>query len=914
MTTIPPTRTLGIPAPRFLRGRVRTGWLLLPAAGVLLAAPAAAQNGGTPQTVPSPAALQTAAKEAPAGARTLRASTGASIRVDGQLDEAAWQDAPVAEGFVQRRPNPGAPSNLRTEVRVHFGEGVLYVAARMFDAPDSIAAQLSRRDATGTYSDWFTVMLDSDLDRRSAFTFAVSPRGVRRDGITTEAGRTDLTWDAVWEARTAVDSLGWTAELAIPLSQLRFSPGQTTWGVNFSREVARRDELAYWVALLPNQPGFVSRFGALEGVSGVGSAGRLELEPYTLSRVTRAPGDARNPFYAHNDVFASAGLDLRYRLTSNLTLTGTVNPDFGQVEADPAVVNLTAFETFLPERRSFFVQGSDIFDFRIGSEYDTEMLFYSRRIGRTPLGTAPRGATFVDRPDLTTILGAAKVSGKTSGGWSVGVLDVVTAPEYARYTMPNGIQDRARVEPTTHYGVARLSKDFRGGRSALGGLFTTTNRLLEAGDSLDFMRSDALVGGLDGRHRFGKNRYEVTGFAVGSYVQGSARAIAATQTNSTHYFQRPDATHVEFDPDRTSLGGYASDLQLAKIGGNWTWKLRGSARSPGFEINDLGYQRQADRITQAGELRYARYTPSGVFRNWSVTGNQSLEWTYGGEQLQQLASVNSAFQLRNFWGGFAMLQRGSSVLNVANLRGGPALYVPGYTGAVLMLNSDLRKPVSANLFANLYRTDEDGGGSATLNPSVSVRPSPRWNLSLGSLLSWNTDRAQYVDQRSVSGETRYFAGRLQQTTTSLTARLNYTFSPSLSFQFYAQPFVSAGSYDGFQVVEDSRAPAFGDRFAALEGGSVVRDDATGRYRVDLDGNGTFDTTIRNPSFNTKQLRSNAVLRWEYRPGSTLFLVWNQGRSDFRPDGSYDVNRDFGRLFGARGSNTVLVKLSYWFNP
>jgi hypothetical protein len=910
MITKPPTRTPGAATPLLTEGRGRARRLLLSTAGFLVAVPLVAQEASAPA-----AATQAVSAAAPAGPRLLRASTGAAIRVDGRLDEPAWAEASVAEGFVQRRPDPGAPSNLQTQVRVLFGEGVLYVAARMADSPDSIAAQLARRDATGTYSDWFSVMLDSDLDRRSAFTFSVSPRGVRRDGITTETGRTELTWDAVWEARTAVDSLGWTAELAIPLSQLRFSPGQTTWGVNFAREVARRDELSYWVALLPNQPGFVSRFGGLEGVEGVGSAARLELEPYTVSRVTRAPGNGRNPFYSSNDVFASAGLDLRYRLTSNLTLTGTINPDFGQVEADPAVVNLSAFETFLPERRPFFVQGSDIFDFRIGSEFDTEMLFYSRRIGRVPLGSAPRGASFVDQPDLTTILGAAKVSGKTSGGWSVGILDVVTAPEYARFTMPSGIQDRARVEPTTHYGVARISKDFRSGRSAIGTLFTTTNRLLEPRDSLDFLRSDALVAGLDGRHRFGGNRYEVTGWTVGSYVRGSARAIAATQQHASRYFQRPDASHVEFDADRTSLGGYASDLQVAKIAGNWTWKLRGSTRSPGFEINDLGYQRQADRITQAGELRYARYKPAGAFRSWSVTGNQALEWTFGGEQVQQLASANSAFQLSNFWSGFAMVQRGSSVLNVANLRGGPALHMPGYTGGVLMLNSDLRKPVSANLFANLYRTDGEGaGGSATLNPSLSVRPSPRWNLSVGPSLSWNTDRAQYVDQRRVAGETRYFAGRLRQTTTSLTARLNYTFSPALSFQFYAQPFVSAGSYDRFQVVEDSRAPAFGDRFAALQDGAVLRDAAAGRYQVDVDGDGDFDTTIRDAAFNTKQLRSNAVLRWEYRPGSALFVVWNQGRSDFRPDGSFDLDRDVNRLFGARGSNTLLVKLSYWFNP
>jgi hypothetical protein len=871
---------------------------------VLLAAHAAAQ-----EPVPAPVART---PEAAAAIPRLVAGRGTGIRVDGVLDEAAWAGAAAAEGFTQRRPNPGTPSGLRTEVRVLFGEGVLYVGARMYDSPDSIAAQLARRDATGTYSDWLTVLLDSDHDRRSAFNFAVNPRGVRRDGITSDAGRTDLAWDAVWDARTATDSLGWTVEMAIPLSQLRFSPGQTTWGVNFSREVARRDEVSYWAALLPNQSGFVSRSGTLAGVEGVGSAARLELEPYTVSRVTRAPGDGRNPFYSENDLFASAGLDLRYRLTSSLTLTGTINPDFGQVEADPAVVNLTAFETFQPERRPFFVQGSDIFDFRIGSEFDTEMLFYSRRIGHAPFGTAPGTASFTEPVDLTRILGAAKVSGRTSRGWSVGLLDVVTAPEHSRYVLADGTRGSVRVEPTTHYGVARVSKDFRAGRSALGTIFTATNRLLEEGDSLDFLRSDAYVAGVDGRHRFASNGYEVTGWLVGSHARGSERAITATQRNASRYFQRPDATHLELDPERTSLSGYATDLQVAKIAGNWTWRARGSTRSPGFEINDLGYQRQADRVSEATELRYARYKPAGAFRAWSVTGNQTLEWTFGGEKVQQLASVNSAFQLTNFWGGFAIVQRGSPVLNVVNLRGGPALYTPGYTGAVLIMNTDLRKPVSGNLYANLYRTDGDGGGSASLSPTVSLRPSPRWNLSAGPSLSWNTNREQYLDQRNVAGTTRYFTGRLQQTTASLTTRFNYTFSPSLSFQLYAQPFVSAGRYDRFNVVDDSHSASRGERFTPLDG-RVQRDSASGRYRVDLDGNGTFDTSVREASFNVKQLRSNSVLRWEYRPGSTLFVVWNQGRSDFRPDGSFDVARDFDRLFAADGSNTLLVKLSYWFN-
>ena len=878
--------------------------LALALTAALLAASRAVAQAPAPLAAPAAAAVPVLQARPAAG----------DVQLDGRLDEAAWASAPVTTGvFVQRRPNPGVPSPLKTEVRVLFGGDAVYVGARMYDRPDSIAAQLARRDATGIFADWFILMLDSDNDRRTAFYFAISPRGVRKDGITTEQARTDLSFDAVWDARTSMDSAGWTAEMVIPLSQLRYDPSQTRWSVNFGRETARREEMAYWAPMLPNEPGFVSRFGTLEGMTGLGRAARLELSPYTATHVDRAPGESADPFYSRNELGVTAGLDARYRITDNLTLTATINPDFGQVEADPSVVNLTAFETFQPERRPFFVQGADIFDFRVGTEYDTEMLFYSRRIGRVPVGRLPAGAEYTDQPDQTTILGAAKLSGKTSGGWSIGLLDVLAAPEYGRFASSDGRVQRQRVEPLTHFGVARVIKDFRNGRSALGTIFTSTNRSIEPSDSLQTVRANAYVAGVDGRHRFLRDRYELTGWLVGSSVDGKQRAIAATQRNSSRYFQRPDAGHLDYDPERTSLAGYASSLQLAKIGGNWTGFVRGSMRSPGFEVNDLGYQRQTDRILETAQVRYAQYRPQGMFRSWSVTADQALEWTHGQERVQNSGSLQSAFQLRNFWGGFLMAQRYAPVLAVATLRGGPALYSSGYTGLVGQMYTDMRKPVSGTLFASAYVNDEEDGSYVGMNPSLNVRPSPRFNLSVGPSFTWAVEPAQYVGQAAVAGETRYFLGRIDQTTVSLTTRLNYTFSPNLSFQFYASPFISAGSYDRFRTVADPHASDVGDRYQDLAPGQAELDPKSGFYRFDVDGNGTFDASLFNPAFNVKQLRSNAVMRWEYRPGSTLFVVWNQGRSDYRPDGSFDTARDFGRLWEAEGRHVLMVKLSYWFS-
>ena len=420
--------------------------------------------------------------------------------------------------------------------------------------------------------------------------------------------------------------------------------------------------------------------------------------------------------------------------------------------------------------------------------------------------------------------------------------------------------------------------------------FTTTNRHIEAGDSLKKVRGGAYVAGVDGRHRFGGGGYEATGWLVGSRVDGTARAIAATQRNSTRYFQRPDASHLDYDPTRRSLAGYAGNLQVAKIAGNWTGFLRGSARSPQFEINDLGYQRQTDRLLQTGQARYARYQPQGIFRSWSLTADQALEWTFGGERIQNSGSLNGAFQLKNFWSGFVTLQRYGPSLGVATLRGGPALYTSGYNGVVASLNTDMRKPVSGSVLASYYPSDEENGSDAAVNPSLSVRPSPRFNLSLGPLVSRTVEPAQYVGQVSVAGSTRYLLGRIDQTTLSLTTRLNYTFSPTLSLQLYAAPFISAGSYDRFRMVQDPHARSVGARYRNFADTETELDTNTGLRRFDVDGNGTWDASVLNPSFNIKQLSSNAVLRWEYRPGSTLFVVWNQGRSESRPDGSFDVRR------------------------
>ncbi|HEX6909786.1 MAG TPA: DUF5916 domain-containing protein, partial [Longimicrobium sp.] len=518
----------------------------------LAAAPLAAQQA--PAGGPAPASAPDARRVAGAAALT------GQVRLDGRLDDAAWAAAEPLTGFTQAYPNPGAPESQRTEVRVLVGPDALYVGARMFDtAPDSIAAQLSRRDVMSTYSDRISVFVDSRDDHRTAFGFGVNPRGVKTDSYQYDDTREDLTWDAVWDVATSVDSLGWTAEFRIPFSQLRFPPrvgGERVWGLGVMRDLARREERSTWAPWTRNAPGFVSSFGQLRGLEAVRAPARLEILPYSSARLERAPGDGADPFYAQNDVAGSVGADFQYGLPGGLTLTGTINPDFGQVEVDPAVVNLTAFETFLPERRPFFVEGSDVFrfgDLTARNQFSYPQYFYSRRVGRAPQRRITGGdVAYIDVPDESTILGAFKVSGKTAGGWSVGVMDAVTSREEGRFLTSAGVRGTQNVEPLTNYFVGRVRRDLRQGRTVVGGILTATNR--DLADSLfdPWLRESAYVAGVDAQHSWKGRAWTLSGFLAGSRVAGSQSILRSTQLSSARYFQRPDADHLEYDPERTS--------------------------------------------------------------------------------------------------------------------------------------------------------------------------------------------------------------------------------------------------------------------------------------------------------------------------------------------------------------------------
>jgi len=827
---------------------------------------------------PVPAALPTTTT-----ASATRAVTPPSI--DGIDSEEIWQLAPAITEFREFQPVEDKDPRFPTEARVAYDERYFYVFVRAFDpAPDSILTLLGRRDVR-TASDQIKIMIDSYHDRRTGYEFAVNPAGVKRDYFIYDDRFEDAAWDAVWDVATVVDSLGWTAEFRVPLSQLRFTPQETnSFGFGVWRDIQRYGERVSWPVYRVSQAGISSQLGEVRDLHNLGSPRRLELAPYAVTRNVTVPEAGG---YSHPQEF-TAGADVKYGLTSNLTLDATVNPDFGQVEADPAVLNLTAFETLFEERRPFFIEGTGIFQVPVNCNVvncSGEALFYSRRIGRAP----QLGFDYGDArsPTTTTILGAGKLTGRLASGLSVGVLDAITTRE-------EGTQGRT-IEPLTNYAVVRAQQDLRRGESGVGLMFTAVNRNIDDWTE-SALRRDAYVGAVDFRHRFARGRYELKGSIDVSRVGGTPDAMLITQTSPVHYYQRPDAG-LDFDPTRTSLWGDAEEILFGKVGGGLVrFETSYQRRSPGFEINDQGFLLRADQQSWSnwGALQFQR--PTSWYRMAFWNFNWWQHWTDGGLPLDRAANTNAHLQLQNRW----WLHLGGTVSRLGSTfcdrcaRGGPALRESAAFSAWGGVDGDDRPSVIPGIWFNYFRGDEGRSEYLGASPGVSFRVSSRFSTRVGVSLSRNTDDAQWFGNFTDStGVAHYTFAHLNQRTAAVTLRLDYAFTPALTLQVYAQPFASTGTYTEVREIADPRASAYDDRYKPYDDPAIT-DDPGG--------------------FDAKQFRSNVVLRWEYRPGSTIFLVWNQGRGDYVPSpapGSMVEN--LGNVFDLHPDNTLLLKVSYWLN-
>jgi Domain of unknown function (DUF5916)/Carbohydrate family 9 binding domain-like len=881
----------------------------------------------------------------PPDAKTVQAVRAVEpITLDGRLDESVWKAAPAATGFTQNDPDDGSPATETTEVWVAYDDHALYVAAFCHDSePAKIRKRLGRRDSN-TDSDWFAVAVDPYFDKRSGYVFVANPAGAITDAALSNDVNEDDSWDGVWENKAVVNGQGWTIEMRIPFNQIRFpKKDENVWGVNFKRMLRRRNEQSSFNWSPKSEMVNVSRFARLEGLRGISPGGRIEFMPYAVSQAQFRPSESGNPYETGHRYLGNAGFDLKVGLKSNLTLDATVNPDFGQVEVDPAVLNLSAYETYYEEKRPFFIEGASLFNnfgrggvvINANINWPQPTFFYSRRIGRAPQGYVTEDG-YARMPDRTTILGAAKLTGKLGGSWNVGWLNAVTGREFAQIDQL-GTRLTQLVEPLTYYGALRVQKDVGQGRSGFGLMATGVVRDLgggEIGSGSDtlagILNKNAFSAAADGWLGFDKNKnWVLGGWAGATRVEGSVEDIWRLQNSSMHYYQRPDATHLELDPTATSLSGWAARFNLAKQKGSFLFLASAGAISPGFDPNDTGFQYGASDIVNMQVLPAYQWTkPGKLFLYALVLGGWFRNYDFGGNKIWDGGLVEVQGQLRNFWMFDAMFAYNPVTISKNLTRGGPlALTPPGYQFN-LMLNTDNRKPVVFEFMGTTYQRPR---ASLEWEGSLSVRwkPGSNFSLSVGPTLGIEHNDIQWVrgiDDALMTATygKRYVFGRLDQTVLGSEIRLDWTFTPRLTLQAYLQPYLAVGHYDMFKELAAAKSFAYnlygdggwGDNAGGGPNGSTIGFDASsGVYTVDPDGaaGAAAPFSFGNPDFNYKSLRGTVVLRWEYRPGSLLYFVWTQNRADYANPGELRFGRDLGDLFSAPGDNIFLLKVSYRWN-
>ena len=841
--------------------------------------------------------------------------------IDGNLDDDAWNLIEWTTDYTEFEPDVGTPPTEQTKMKILYDSKNLYVAFKCYQAdPSTIEKRMGRRDDFP--GDWVEINLDSYNDDRTAFSFTISASGVKGDEFVSNNGNFDDSWNPIWYVGTQIDDEGWTAEMRIPLSQLRFgNEEEQVWGLQSTRRYFNNEERSVWQRLDANPPGWVSEFGELRGLIGLKPQKQLEIQPYTVAQLDTYEAQPGNPFRDGNDAKLTGGLDAKIGITNDLTVDLTINPDFGQVDADPGAIALDGFEIFFQERRPFFVENKNVFDFRVGGGADN--LFFSRRIGRTPQGfTSADGSLgeYEDIPNNTTILGAAKFSGKTKNGWAVGILESITAKEYGevkldeRESVLNGLPEVGEereelVEPFTNYLVTRVQKDFNDRNSFIGAIFTATNRNIE--DNVSFLHKSAYSGGLDFRHNWKDRTYYIRGAVTMSNVNGTKEAILRTQTSLTHLFQRVDAGHLDVDPNRTSLTGTGGNFEIGKGGsGDWRYNVGGNWKSPELELNDIGFLRQADDIRQYANLRRLFNKPTSWYRRANLGFEFSTAFDFEGNYNRIQYELNGFVNFKNnYFVDFGGAHKPRIFLNTF-LRGGPRWRFSEENFWYLFAGTDQRKKLSMTLGHVNSKAAQRNFGLNRYEARFRYQPLNSLSLSLNLQYAENPNRTQYVTQRDFSGTQRYILGEIDNNTLSATLRINYNINPNLTIQYYGEPFIFKAKYSNFNYVNNSIAENLNDRVTWFNNNQISFQD--GVYSVDEDGDNNVDYQFGNPDFAFVQFRSNLVVRWEYIPGSEIFLVWSQGITGFG-----DVDNNFGQiidnqLLNKKPENTFLIKATYRF--
>ncbi|HKK42679.1 MAG TPA: DUF5916 domain-containing protein [Bacteroidales bacterium] len=834
--------------------------------------------------------------------------------IDGILDDYAWTEGIWCADFTQYEPYNKKPVSQKTEFKILFDDNNIYVAVKAFDTHrDSIVRRLTRKDQVE--GDVIAVVFDSYHDLRTGFFFGVSAAGVKYDLVYTNDGQNqDPTWDPDWWVRTSINDNGWVAEMKIPLSQIRFKKNSADkWGLQVARLIYRKNEFDYWQHIPKDAPGLIHMFGELNGLERIIPRKIFDITPYLLSRVETYKAERENPFRSSGRNYSyNAGVDSKIGVTNNITLDLTFNPDFGQVEADPSVVNLSAFETFYKEQRPFFVEGNNITDFNIGtgdSGVGNDNLFYSRRIGRAPQcnPSGLKSGWIAEAPSFTGIIGAAKLTGKTKNGLSVGIIDAVTNEEKAVIDTLGG-KIYIPVEPLSNYFVGRMQKDYNSGNSIIGGIITGTNRMMDSTLS-SFLHRAAYTGGVDLTQYFYNKNWMLNFNAAISSVEGSREAIKITQESSARYFQRPDNIYVKFDTMKRTLTGSGGKLQVMKLNGHLNLKGAFLWKTPGFEANDLGYIRQADQLYGILAAGYNQWKPKGIYNRYSINCDIYSLYDFGGNNLSNAIEQNANMTFKNYWNAYISGSATTDQLSSTLLRGGPLMKIPGSWQVQYGFSTDNRRRLILSVNSGRSGQYQKSSVSGFLNINVQYKPTNYLMVAFGPQSSTSDDNLQYITTVNYNNGKRYVFSTIHQKTISASFRVNINLLPDLSIQYWGQPFLASGKYSEYKYITNPTATRYIDRYHVYSG-TQISGNGNG-FNVDENCDGKTDYQLGVSNFSYQSFMSNLVVRWEYSPGSSVFFVWNQTRNGYDNSGNLDSDC-LNSLFKMKPVNIFLIKFSYRF--
>jgi len=797
------------------------------------------------------------------------------LEIDGILDESLY-DSRAYEVLMQHEPNNGLPATEDTEFWIGYDDNAIYIGAKMYDSnPDSIIARMNRRDGVEN-SDEFFMVIDSYFDRRSGFWFGINPVGSIADGTVSNDNNFNATWDGIWDGKSRIIENGWTTEVRIPLSQLRFNKSdENIMGIGVGRRIHRRSEMDFFTHISREESGYVSHIATLKGIKNIQPPKRLEGTPYITGNHGLLKTEEDNPFYEGKDTNINIGTDLKIGIGNNLTIDATINPDFGQVEVDPSVINLSAFETFYQEKRPFFVEGASIFRFGAGGPTNhinfgtmEPTSFYSRRIGKYPSYGTDVDGDWIKVPSATSIYGATKLSGKITDTWSIGAFSALTRREFADVQI-DGENSEVEVEPLASYNLFRTLKEFNGGRQGLGIIATYVDRKFEDKYLREILSDNSTVLGIDGWTFLNEDKDWAVGAWLGySNVNGSREYIDDLQQSSARYYQRPDADHVKYNPDRTNLEGFAGKININRETGKWNFNSAIQFISPGFENNDMGLNFKADQINKHISFGHKWLEPGKVFQFLDLNTAYMSNHNFAGDKTNEMVFFFGFARFSNFWAVGPIIGYGPRTISDQKLRGGPRVVEPAGMWSRIFIRTDSRKSTIYELGIE-YQREENNSYSIHISPEIELNLGTRLHLEFEPGFGQEFRPYQYVesfdDEKAIDMlGCRHIVAQMERKTLSAEIRMDYTFTPKLSLQTYIQPYMTVGSYSRFK--EFARPESYDFIEYGKTNGMDIETDGDDGYLLYPNGMDEDNLYLENPDFNYKALVGSAVLRWEFRPG------------------------------------------------